>query len=120
MKLPNSRQAESEADWIGIELAARAGYAPEAAVTLWEKMIKAAGTEGEFDLLSTHPASARRMEELRALAPAMRPLYASTELRPTFAFAGSSAVVGAQDAFTDAATRDPKVHSNHFTALDAR
>jgi len=72
--LPNGREQEREADKIGLELAARAGYNPDAAVTLWQKMEAQAGaTPPEF--LSTHPASASRIAELRALAPKVRPLY---------------------------------------------
>ena len=58
--LPNSRESETEADVVGIELAARAGYDPRAAVTLWEKMAKASGNNSEFDFLSTHPAPRKR------------------------------------------------------------
>lgn len=69
--LPNSRASESEADQIGIELAAKAGYEPAAAVTLWEKMEKAGGgAPAEF--LSTHPAPANRRETLRGMVPEMR------------------------------------------------
>jgi predicted Zn-dependent protease len=72
--LPNGREQEREADKIGLELAARAGYNPDAAVTLWQKMEAQAGsTPPEF--LSTHPASSSRIAELRALAPKVRPLY---------------------------------------------
>ena len=71
--LPNSREAETEADRIGIELAARAGYDPKAAVTLWEKMSKLGGVPPEF--LSTHPAPERRKETLQALAANLEPIY---------------------------------------------
>lgn len=73
--LPNSRVAENEADTIGIELAAKAGYDPHAAVTLWEKMIKASGQTSRFDFLSTHPASPKRIEALAALEGKMSPIY---------------------------------------------
>ncbi len=73
IELPNSRTAESEADRIGIELAARAGYAPEAAVTLWQKMEKAAGGSTPA-FLSTHPSSSNRAGELAKLGTEMRAL----------------------------------------------
>ncbi len=83
--LPNSRTSESEADRIGIELAARAGYDPRAAVTLWEKMGKASGAgASKFDWLSTHPAPARRMETLAGLVPQMLPYYEDQTPRPTY------------------------------------
>ena len=75
VQLPNSRTAESEADRIGIELAARAGYDPYAAVSLWQKMMAATGSRGTVEFLSTHPAGDSRIAELRALAPKMMPLY---------------------------------------------
>ena len=71
--LPNSREAETEADQIGIELAARAGFDPRAAVTLWEKMAKEGGRAPEF--LSTHPAPENRAERLRTLIARVDPLY---------------------------------------------
>lgn len=74
LTLPNSRSNETEADLIGLELAARAGYNPEAAVTLWQKMGAAAqGQPPEF--LSTHPNSSGRIETLRTNIPKVRPLY---------------------------------------------
>lgn len=73
LELPNSRTAESEADRIGIELATRAGYAPEAAVTLWQKMENAAGN-GPLEFLSTHPAPGNRQKTLRDLIPQMKQL----------------------------------------------
>jgi Zn-dependent protease with chaperone function len=84
VQLPNSRDAEREADRIGIELAARAGYHPRSAVTLWEKMAKASGSESGFDFLSTHPAPVKRVEDLAALGNAMMQFYESKEARPAF------------------------------------
>ena len=75
INLPNSRTAEEEADKLGIELAARAGYHPHAAVTLWEKMMKESGSNGRFDFLSTHPAPPKRIESLAALEAPMLKLY---------------------------------------------
>ncbi len=82
--LPNSREAESEADRIGIELAAKAGYDPHAAVTLWQKMAKVSGGAGQSDFLSTHPAPEKRMEALAALVPQMTPFYQDQSPKPVF------------------------------------
>ncbi|MEO8006017.1 MAG: M48 family metallopeptidase [Betaproteobacteria bacterium] len=92
LELPNSRTAESEADRIGIELAAKAGYNPDAAVTLWEKMAKVGGGDGKsrMDFLSTHPAPVKRMETLAALAPQMRPYYEDKSPRPVYPLKQSS------------------------------
>jgi len=74
IQLPNSRTAETEADRIGIELAAKAGYNPHAAVTLWEKMGKLGGANPP-EFLSTHPSPGNRLETLRKLADKMMPYY---------------------------------------------
>jgi predicted Zn-dependent protease len=72
--LPNGREQERESDRMGLELAARAGFNPNAAVTLWQKMsANSNGAPPEF--LSTHPASENRIADLKALAPKMMPLY---------------------------------------------
>jgi predicted Zn-dependent protease len=84
VQLPNSRQQEAEADRIGIELAAKAGYDPNAAVSLWSKMIQATGEKGKTDFLSTHPASEKRLETLSALVPQMMPYYQDRSPRPSF------------------------------------
>lgn len=81
--LPNSRTAESEADRIGIELAARAGYDPYSAVSLWQKMAKVSG-EGPPQFLSTHPSPANRQERLRILANQMMGYYLEKYPRPVY------------------------------------
>ncbi|WP_339526153.1 M48 family metallopeptidase [Pseudomonas sp. EA_35y_Pfl2_R111] len=74
MMLPNSRGNENEADLIGLELAARGGYNPNAAVSLWQKMAAASeGAPPEF--MSTHPASSSRIASLQAAIPKVMPLY---------------------------------------------
>lgn len=72
--LPNSREHEIEADRIGVELAARAGYDPRAAITLWEKMGKAGGGQPP-EFLSTHPNHATRISDLRVYSAKVMPLY---------------------------------------------
>ena len=74
LTLPNSRKSESEADVLGIELAARAGFDPNAAVTLWQKMEQVSGSGG-MEFLSTHPAPENRQTKLRELIPVMMPYY---------------------------------------------
>ena len=81
IQLPNSRNGESEADQIGIELAARAGYDPAAAVTLWEKMAKVGGG-GPPEFLSTHPSPQNRAARLKTLGAKVRPLYAAAKAAP--------------------------------------
>ncbi len=74
MTLPNSRANENEADIIGLELSARAGYDPNAAISLWQKMSRAGGgAPPEF--MSTHPSSSSRITSLQATIPKVMPLY---------------------------------------------
>lgn len=72
--LPNSRTDETEADRIGVELAARSGYDPRAAAGLWEKMQKLGGG-GTPQFLSTHPSHGTRIQDLRTYADKVLPLY---------------------------------------------
>ncbi len=74
VQMPNSRTAESEADEIGIELAAKAGYNPNAAISLWQKMGSVSGG-GPPQFLSTHPSPANRQQKLAELAPQMMAYY---------------------------------------------
>ncbi|MCE1186838.1 MAG: M48 family metalloprotease, partial [Rhodocyclales bacterium] len=72
--LPHSRAHETEADRMGVELAARAGYDPRAAIGLWQKMARAGGGQGP-EWMSTHPSSQSRIEDLRVYAARVLPLY---------------------------------------------
>jgi predicted Zn-dependent protease len=73
-QLPFSREQESESDTIGLELMARAGFDPRAAVTLWNKM-GAAERAGTPKFLSTHPSPKDRVKEIEKLLPKVLPLY---------------------------------------------
>jgi predicted Zn-dependent protease len=75
LNLPKSRTAEVEADRIGVELAARAGFDPRAAVTLWEKMAQASDGAGPPKFLSTHPSHDDRIRDLREYSARVLPLY---------------------------------------------
>ncbi|MGH8559709.1 MAG: M48 family metallopeptidase [Methylococcales bacterium] len=83
LQLPNSREAETEADNYGIELAAKAGYNPNAAVTLWQKMIAATGDSGASDWLSTHPGAETRIQNLQARAVRLMPVYEAARASAT-------------------------------------
>ncbi len=80
INLPNSREDEQEADRIGVELAARAGYDPRAAVTLWQKMSRASGS-GPPQFLSTHPSPENRIRDLQVYAARVMPLYEGARRR---------------------------------------
>ena len=83
IQLPNSRTAETEADRIGIELAAKAGYDPRAAVTLWQKMSMVGDGKAPPPFLSTHPSDEQRQQRLGALVPKMQPYYQAPGARPS-------------------------------------
>jgi predicted Zn-dependent protease len=83
--LPNSRTSEEEADRMGIELAARAGYNPRAAAILWEKMAEA-NQGGPPQFLSTHPSPANRQQTLAAMVDEMMPYYLDDSKRPVYHF----------------------------------
>lgn len=78
--LPYSRAFEREADRIGVELAARAGYDPRAAVTLWRKMSQAGGGQ-PLELLSSHPSDESRIRDLQNYSAQVLPLYEASRRR---------------------------------------
>jgi len=80
LNLPKSRTDETEADRMGVELAARAGYDPRAAISLWQKMEKLAGSQPP-QWLSTHPSNATRLGDLKEYAQKVMPLYAAAKGR---------------------------------------
>jgi Zn-dependent protease with chaperone function len=74
LTLKYSRDDETESDLVGLEIAARGGYRPEASVSLWQKMQAASGN-GSPSFLSTHPSGANRIQELEANLPKVQHLY---------------------------------------------
>lgn len=75
ISLQFSRSDESEADLVGLELAARAGYDPQASVSLWTKMAAASKNKGGLSFLSTHPSGPDRIRTLQANVPKVERLY---------------------------------------------
>lgn len=78
LTLKFSRDDESEADIVGMELAARSGYDPAAGVTLWEKML-AANRNAPPEFMSTHPAGETRIRDIEAKLPKVQSLYQRAE-----------------------------------------
>jgi Zn-dependent protease with chaperone function len=75
LTLRYSRDDETDADLVGLELAARGGYNPQASVSLWEKMAQAGGGAGGPSFLSTHPSGPDRIRQLQANVPKVQGLY---------------------------------------------
>ena len=79
--LPYSRIQETEADRMGVELAARAGYDPRAAIALWQKMAKLSSGGAPPQILSTHPSNETRIKDLTEFAQKVLPLYDQARAR---------------------------------------
>jgi Zn-dependent protease with chaperone function len=74
-----NRNDETESDLIGMELAARAGYDPRAGISLWEKMAKVTGQQGQGQWLSTHPSGPNRIASMQKQMDRVLPIYARTK-----------------------------------------
>jgi len=98
------RDDESEADKVGLDLAARAGYDPRAGVTLWQKM-GAASRGSPPQWLSTHPAGESRIQQIQSNLPSVEPLYARAG-RPTQRFAPPTPAQVREDVKDSKATND--------------
>jgi predicted Zn-dependent protease len=80
--LPFSRKHESEADYVGILLAADAGYDPRESVALWERMGQASGGGGQSEFLSTHPSHDTRIDQLKEWMPEAMAIYKKRSQMP--------------------------------------
>lgn len=76
-----SREHETEADYIGLRYAARAGYDPRAAINFWQKMLKGEKGTTIFTFLRTHPPTEQRIEDIRGNLPALLPIYEEARKR---------------------------------------
>ncbi|MBI3357052.1 MAG: M48 family metallopeptidase, partial [Nitrospirae bacterium] len=83
--LPFSRAHESEADYIGILLAADAGYDPQESVHLWERMERLSGGGGPAEFLSTHPGHETRIQQLKKWMPEAMDIYQKKNAVPASA-----------------------------------
>lgn len=81
--LPFSRKHESEADYIGILLAADAGYDPRESIHLWERMEQLSGGKGPAEFLSTHPGHETRIEQLKKWMPEAMAIYQAKQALPS-------------------------------------
>lgn len=82
VQLPFSRTHESEADIIGLDLMAKAGFDPRQSVNLWQNMNKASGGKRQPELLSTHPLPETRIRNLQARMPMATKTYQQSKNRP--------------------------------------
>lgn len=80
--LPFSRKHESEADYVGVLLAAEAGYDPRESIQLWTRMGELSGGKGSSEFLSTHPSHDTRIQQLEAWMAEAMPIYESKSPAP--------------------------------------
>lgn len=108
VQLPYSREMETEADLMGLELMARAGYDPKLASNVWVKMQKLEGGSGRLEFLATHPNHENRIAALESTVPKVAPLYASVAVPSS---AGASQMAAAAPVPNVAAAASPAMNS---------
>ena len=82
MLLPFSRKHESEADYVGVLLAADAGYDPREAIHLWQRMGELSGGKSPSEFMSTHPSHETRIQQLEEWMAEAMPIYQSKSPAP--------------------------------------
>jgi predicted Zn-dependent protease len=82
VQLPFGRKHESEADLIGLDLMAKAGFDPRQSINLWQNMAKTSGDNRQPELLSTHPLPATRIQKLAKNMPKAMQAYALEANKP--------------------------------------
>jgi predicted Zn-dependent protease len=82
VQLPFGRTHESEADLIGLDLMAKAGFDPQQSIDLWQNMAKASGDDRQPELLSTHPLPATRIKNLVQNMPKAMEQYRMAKNKP--------------------------------------
>ena len=80
--LPFSRKHESEADYVGVLLAADAGYDPREAIQLWQRMGELSGGKSSSEFMSTHPSHETRIQQLEEWMGEAMPIYQSKPPAP--------------------------------------
>lgn len=124
--LPNSRTAETEADKMGVEIAAQAGYDPAAAITIWEKMMAATKQESRGDFWSTHPSPPNRIDAFKALQAPMQQIYAESKLiyagenKPSFSFVKMGSDPLASSSNVRVVTKDEVSNSFAMPTIDSK
>ena len=99
--LPFSRDMELEADVLGLELMARAGFDPSQATSLWRKM-KSQGGSASVEFFNTHPDHDRRIAELESVVPKVQPYFEASAARRAYGSNAQSPPVAAEAAFVQA------------------
>lgn len=123
LTLPNSRETETEADKLGIELSAQAGYDPKASISVWKKMMEATGSKSRGDFMSTHPSPPKRIEAFEALQEPMEKIYSErksyyTNYKPSYQYVSMGYTMNEENVLqADLSTDAPIIDSSKALAF---